>query len=203
MLKRQSHVVVSRGARSERAWAARLLHDTVLQSLEAMALSSRVDTADPAAALAQVRATARVEAARLRRALHAPPAGNGALAAGLGEVADEAMARGLRVRLVAADSTRVHIAHPRLEALCGATREALSNVMRHSGAGDVVVRVDMADQGVRVVVRDHGRGFVADRDRFGFGIHESILGRIRDAGGRAQVEASPGGGTRVTMWVPA
>lgn len=203
MLNQQRHIAISHGARSERAWIARLLHDTVLQSLEAMASSSRVDAADPATALAELRATARVEAARLRRVLHAPPSRDGALDTALGEVAAEATARGLRVRLVAADSTKVRIARSRLEALCGATGEALSNVARHSGAADVVVRVDLTEEGVRVVVRDHGRGFEADPHRFGFGIRESILGRIRDVGGWAHVQAPPGGGTRVTMWIPA
>jgi signal transduction histidine kinase len=199
---RRSGAAVLDGARSERARIVRLLHDTVLQSLEAMGLGSGVDLIDPAAALAEVRAAARAEAARLRLALHASPESTG-LDTGLGEVVDEATTRGLRVRLVAAECGRWGIQAPRREALCGATREALSNVLRHSGAAAAVVRVDVVSRGVQVVVRDHGRGFVAEDGRFGFGIRESILGRMREVGGRAGVQAAPCAGTRVTMWVPA
>jgi signal transduction histidine kinase len=66
-----------------------------------------------------------------------------------------------------------------------------------------VVRTDAVRRGIQVVVRDHGRGFAVADAGPGFGIRESILGRLREVGGWAGVRAEPGAGTRVTLWVPA
>jgi signal transduction histidine kinase len=211
LVARQAH---TRGALRERARLHRLLHDTVLQSLDAISLSSSLDQRAAPLALAEVRALAHREAVRLRRALDAsidqPAVGGsgygpddhapGDLAAALHRVVDEIRPR-LRVELVMADLDRIDATRGRCEALCGAVRAALDNAARHSGARHAVVRVEAAGDGVRVVVRDHGTGLPAEPGRFG--IRESILGRIRDVGGTARVEGSPGGGTRVTMWVPA
>jgi signal transduction histidine kinase len=188
---------------AERARLARLVHDTALQSLEAMSVGCAADTVTPATTLAELRASARTEAAQLRRALLSGTRELGGLAGGFAEVVDEASARGLRVQLVAADVSSARVIQPRREALYGATRAALNNVLRHAGVPEAVVRVELADRGVRVIVRDHGRGFAACDARFGYGIQESIRARLREAGGRAEVRAAPGHGTRVTLWVPA
>ena len=104
---------------------------------------------------------------------------------------------------MSADISRVPVSRPRHEALCGATRAALNNVLRHAGVTGAVVRVEPSGKGVRVVVRDHGRGFAAGESGFGYGIRESIRGRLLEVGGQAEVYATPGRGTRVTLWVPA
>jgi signal transduction histidine kinase len=62
--------------------------------------------------------------------------------------------------------------------------------------------VDEADEGIRVVVRDHGRGFVVDADTLGFGLAESVRARLAEVGGRAGIESRPSRGTRITLWVP-
>jgi signal transduction histidine kinase len=192
----------SDAARSERLRMLRLMHDTALQCLEAMSRQSTSDNVDPAAAIVQLRADARAEATRLRTALGQAGHDPGGLAAGLGDVVADAIGRGLRVELVVADLDGVSPTPARRAALCGATAAALSNVWRHSGVTRAVVRLDRTDAGLRVVVRDHGRGFAVDGTGFGFGISESILARIDEVGGRAGVRAAPGTGTRVTMWVP-
>jgi len=86
--------------------------------------------------------------------------------------------------------------------LVGATQEALANVAKHAGVQQAVVRVASTDGGVEVTVRDHGRGFDLDRPVGGFGIAESIVGRMRDVGGRATVWSAPDRGTRVIVWGP-
>ena len=191
----------SHAARSERVRMLRLMHDTALQCLEAMSRQSTSDDVDPAAAIAQLRADARAEATRLRTALGQAGHDPGGLAAGLGDVVADAIGRGLRVELVVADLDGVSPTPARRAALYGATAAALSNVWRHSGVTRALVRLDRTDAGVRVVIRDHGRGFAVDGT--GFGIRESILARIDEVGGRASVDAAPGTGARVTMWVPA
>jgi signal transduction histidine kinase len=89
------------------------------------------------------------------------------------------------------------------DVLRDATRAALGNAVRHAAANRVVVRIAESGAGVAVVVRDDGRGFDPARTTPGFGIRQSITARIREAGGTATVESTPGRGTRVRLWVPA
>jgi signal transduction histidine kinase len=84
-------------------------------------------------------------------------------------------------------------------ALVGATREALRNSHKHSGTERAVVYVDRDDDEVRVVVRDHGRGFDPATHDPGFGTRESIHRRLVEAGGRATITSRVGRGTRVTL----
>ena len=81
-------------------------------------------------------------------------------------------------------------------------QEALTNVERHSGSRRA--RVALNDLGDKIVVEieDWGSGFDtrnAPSSRYGLqGIHE----RSRLLGGWAEVESSPGGGTRVRVTLP-
>jgi signal transduction histidine kinase len=207
LLRRAVRHGVRSGIRSERARMLRFLHDTTLQSLEAMARQSTSDNPDPVVVVAQLREVARAEALRLRSQLGeltgwASP-GATSLATALSDVVAEVVARGLRVALVVSDLAGVAPTRDRRAALCGATGAALSNVWRHAQVSRATVRVEPAAGGVRVVVRDHGRGIGTDPARFGFGIRESILARLAEVGGWATVEPAAGTGTRVTLWVPA
>jgi signal transduction histidine kinase len=195
---------VKAGRASERVRHRRFVHDTVLQSLEAMSLPSTMDSTDPVVALSELRAAARGEAARLRRSLVDPPGEQRRtdLVDALAEPVDEACSRGLRVEVAAAPFD-AHVDPVAVAAVRDAVREALTNAAKHSGASSAVLRVAPTNGGVAVVVRDHGRGFAPGPTRSGFGLRQSIVGRMRDAGGRATVESSPGNGTRVLLWVPA
>ena len=188
------------GRLDERARLVRSIHDTVLPTLEAMALRSG-EQARPADALAEVRTMARRQAALLRRTLgDLTELRDQGLA---GELADAAAeAADLDVELVVADMDDRGLAAPRRWALRDAVRESLRNVAKHADCRRAVVRLDEADGGIRVVVRDHGAGFEATVERFGFGITESIMSRLREVGGQARVESRPGNGTRITLWVP-
>ncbi len=84
-------------------------------------------------------------------------------------------------------------------ALVGATREALRNSHKHSGTEQAVVYVDRDDDDIRIVVRDHGRGFDPATHEAGFGTRESIHRRLVEAGGRATITSRVGRGTRVTL----
>ena len=89
-----------------------------------------------------------------------------------------------------------------LRPLLAALREAASNACRHGRDGvDLFVDVDAAR--VEAFVRDRGPGFDLDSvppDRLG--VRESIIGRMRRAGGSAQVHPGPGGGTEVALLLP-
>jgi anti-sigma regulatory factor (Ser/Thr protein kinase) len=91
-----------------------------------------------------------------------------------------------------------------VEALTEATSEAVRNSILHGGddpAISRVVRVTIADGGIRATIQDSGRGFnvrgVHDRR---LGIRVSIVERMRRLdGGSADVESRPGRGTTVTL----
>lgn len=84
--------------------------------------------------------------------------------------------------------------------VAAAAREAMLNAARHAG-GDVSVYIEGTATGVDVFVRDRGPGFslaAVPGDRLG--VRESIIGRLRRAGGSATVKAGAGGvGTEVQL----
>ncbi|APU12212.1 MULTISPECIES: GAF domain-containing sensor histidine kinase [Actinoalloteichus] len=80
-----------------------------------------------------------------------------------------------------------------------ALREALSNVVRHSGAGRVVIRLRRDEHGLRVQVVDDGCGIPPGVTRRGL---RHLEERAASAGGRCTVVSSPRSGTDVTWTVP-
>jgi signal transduction histidine kinase len=180
----------------------RTMHDSVLQSLEALLLDAGRNDLPARQRLDRLRAGVRRQTSDIRVVLrhdqHVPGAG---LTGPLQALVEEFMGRGLRVRLVTAE-LEADPPVPVAQALVGATHEALANVAKHAGVQQAVVRVASTDGGVEVTVRDHGCGFDPDRPAGGFGIAQSIVGRMRDVGGRATVWSAPERGTRVTLWGP-
>jgi signal transduction histidine kinase len=93
---------------------------------------------------------------------------------------------------------------PRLGAtLLAVTREALSNVGRHAAAGSATVELATVDGRLRLTVADDGRGFdpSAPRDARHQGL-ANMADRIRAAGGRLEVESTPGRGTTIVADLP-
>ena len=79
---------------------------------------------------------------------------------------------------------------------------ALTNVIRHSGAGRVVVGLDWGDEELRLSVSDDGSGLPEDYEARGHGFRNmrADAGRM---GGRLEVKSDrDGGGTTVTCVVP-
>lgn len=79
--------------------------------------------------------------------------------------------------------------------LVAAGRETLNNVDRHAAA--TLVEVDVGAG--RITVTDDGTGFDPATVRPGRGLAESIIGRMREIGGDARVESTPGGGATVEL----
>jgi signal transduction histidine kinase len=82
-------------------------------------------------------------------------------------------------------------------------QETLTNIMRHAGADDVVVRLEERDGELFFQIADNGRGITADEvnapNAFGLiGIRE----RLHPLGGQVAFEGRPGLGTRVTIRLP-
>jgi signal transduction histidine kinase len=83
-------------------------------------------------------------------------------------------------------------------------QEAIANVVRHSGATRLSVAARVEDGEIVVWVIDNGRGFRPDQVH---AAHEhlglvSMRERASFAGGRLEVDSSPGRGTRLSLRVP-
>ncbi|WP_410793312.1 sensor histidine kinase [Kribbella sp. C-35] len=195
------------GAREdERRRLQRDLHDGLGPTLAS--LYQRVDVArsmvrkDPEAAevlLTDVGVRTRSvidEIRALVRALHPPELELGLIGA------IEASARQLPTR------TRVQVDAAPLPALRSAVEtaayriamEALTNTARHAAATQAAVRLSMSGSTLTLTVVDDGRG-IPDGARSGTGLR-SMRERADELGGRCEVAAEPGGGTRVTVVLP-
>ncbi len=78
---------------------------------------------------------------------------------------------------------------------------ALDNVVRHAGVDRAVVQLLTYGARLRIIVTDHGRGFDPDRIPKPGGLTQ-IEGRVRLAGGTAQVRSAVGRGTQVVVELP-
>jgi len=82
--------------------------------------------------------------------------------------------------------------------------ELLLNCLKHSGATKASLELRWEKNTLTLRVSDRGQGFDPEqlRSRIGdrFGLF-SIRERFRDLGGRVEIDASPGGGCRVTLGV--
>ena len=174
----------------ERAEMAARIHDSVLQTL---ALVQR-EAGDPR----RVAALARRQERELRGWLYPASRAEGAsLASALETAAAEVEElHGVPVELVQTGDLPLD---EQLESLVLASREAMANAAEHSGAEEVAVFVDVADDDVAVFVRDRGSGFEPESLPPGaHGIAESIRGRMERAGGTVAL-ASSREGTEVEL----
>ncbi|MFI7462070.1 sensor histidine kinase [Nonomuraea sp. NPDC049646] len=183
-------------AEQERARNGRILHDRVLQTLEALVRDGWVNDE-------QVKRHVAAEARWLRgyvRGEH-DSAGNNLVTA-LEEVVEHANQAGLSVQLHAAGLKSAGVVLPiaTVEAVTGAVREALTNVRKHAGTDQAVVHGQARHSDVVVSVLDQGNGF--ESRGAGMGLRESIEARIADIGGTSVIDSTPGEGTLIELRVP-
>ncbi len=210
---RAQYVILSRNI--ERREHERLLHDTVLNTLTALARGGTGEPGDRDDVAGAVN-RCRQDVALIEAALRDPDpdgstAGPGDLVHGVRGVAAEMRARGLDVHVTVTGGVPA-IPAPVVTALSNATREALSNVAAHAGTADAWVEVSRTgpapnagagQDGARVTVRDQGAGFdLARVDRARLGLRRSITERVADCGGHASVWSAPGQGTVIRMSWP-
>lgn len=120
------------------------------------------------------------------------------------EVVEAAREEGVDVDVRGDPGSLHRLSPPVATALALALGQALVNVRRHSGADRAEIVVDGAPDSVVVMIADPGVGFdpaAVPGDRLG--VSQSILGRIREAGGRAQLFSAPGDGTAYILTLPA
>jgi signal transduction histidine kinase len=82
-------------------------------------------------------------------------------------------------------------------------QEALSNVRKHAATDRARVRLQRHGAWLRVIVEDNGAGWdsQASRDGLHFGL-QTMRERAEGVGGRLEIEAAPGRGTRVVATLP-
>ncbi|UHD15423.1 ATP-binding protein [Thiocapsa bogorovii] len=81
-------------------------------------------------------------------------------------------------------------------------REALSNVIRHAGASQALLRLSVGGAGIRVTLDDDGRGIdphAVPRGHYGLSIMRE---RAAGLGGDIEIAPGPHGGTRVQLTFP-
>ena len=187
-----SQAQAQRVRESERADIAAHLHDSVLQALTLI----RASAEDPA----RVRAIALTEERELRAWLYT---GHAQAADSLDAAVTEAVVGvesryGVPISVVVVGDMRPG---PGELALVAALAEACQNAVRH-GAPPVSVYVEVRSQAVEAFIKDSGEGFdpasiAADRH----GVRDSIIGRMRRAGGNATIRRLARG-TEVALSVP-
>lgn len=189
----QLAAAVRRSASRRAAEDARILHDTAINTL---------------AALANGAAAAGVEAVRERcrrdlRTIEALTDADELRTATRRRLHDGIDSTGITVRrtgLRGSELARREAALPPavLDAVAGAVGELVRNAAKHADVDEVTV--DVVDPGgeLVVVVTDHGKGFELDA-AIGHGLAESVLGRLAAVGVDVQIDAAPGRGTRATL----
>lgn len=187
-----SQAQAQRVREAERADIAAHLHDSVLQALTLI----RASAEDPA----RVRAIALTEERELRAWLYT---GHAQAADSLEAAVTEAVV-GVESRYGVPISVVVvgdMCPGPGELALVAALAEACQNAVRH-GAPPVSVYVEVRPRAIEAFIKDNGEGFdpatiAADRH----GVRDSIVGRMRRAGGSATVRRLARG-TEIALSVP-
>lgn len=83
-----------------------------------------------------------------------------------------------------------------------AVKEALNNIVKHSGAKEVRLGVDVSNGKLRVVVTDDGHGFEhPPEDAWADGLR-NMRQRMGEIGGDCAIESRAGAGTTITFKVP-
>lgn len=188
----QQEVLAARARGDHVAEHARVMHDTVVNTLAALAEGAAVQggrtlvrrrCALDVRLIQQMRTVADGTMPGLRSAVEAIAPGvrwSGVSEARLGELEGELP-----------DRTR--------HALRGAVTELVRNAVKHSGAREIRVGVAAPDGRLQVVVSDDGAGF--DPASAGWGLTESVIGRSRDAGIDVELDTARRRGTRATLVV--
>ncbi|MCC7051951.1 MAG: hypothetical protein IT355_01710 [Gemmatimonadaceae bacterium] len=199
----ESRMAYDIGVSRERSRIARDLHDTVSSPLLA-GLAPRRDGAAADADMAAVQDEIR----RAVRGMRSVVSGEGVTSAPLADcladarfsAAERLGAAGIGLHWPIAEVGAVMLGPDERHALTAFLQESVTNVIRHSGAGQVRVQVQMAGEALQVQVTDDGRGFTPDPSRTGDGL-PNLHARASTLGGQASIGPRSDGlrGTEVML----
>lgn len=197
----------------ERRRVANLLHDHIGQSLTVAKLNFDALAASLPEAATQCRTISdqladTIQAVRTLTFEISPPIlYDFGLEAALGWLAEQIQEKhGLKVAFEDGDEPSALDDAQRV-LLFQAARELLLNIVKHAGARHATVTIDCRDGHIRLVFEDDGRGFDPAEVRRKthqngtFGLF-SIRERLRNTGGRMEIDSGPGRGTRITIVSP-
>jgi signal transduction histidine kinase len=186
----------------ERRRLARDLHDGLAQDLAWLSMQTRrLARGGSLPRLEQLSVAAECALDESRQAISAlTRRGDDPFDAELSQIA-ERLADRAGARLWLDLDPDVQLPPARRDHLLRIVREAITNAVHHGGARTIFVELKNGD-GVRLKVRDDGRGFNADAATGpGFGL-TSMRERAVAMGGALEVRSHPDGGTEVEVVVP-
>jgi signal transduction histidine kinase len=193
---------------AQRRQGARLLHDTVLATLTLLAHSGlgvapealRQQAADDARLLRQLRLGA-TPVPQSSGVYNLENTEDTVLGTTLESVKQRFGRMGLEVSWHG--TGQVLLPSDVLDAFLLALAECLENVRRHSGVTEAHVTITDDESTVRAMITDSGVGFTLDDvDSARLGFKESVVGRLKEVGGKARLFSAPGSGTTVVLEVP-
>jgi signal transduction histidine kinase len=194
MLAAREHAVAQRVRYDERVRQYRMLHDTVLSTLNSIARGTGAD--------ARLRERCAADADLVRGMISGDPRVVTSLSVELAHVIRDQAALGLRVHSQFGDVPG-DLPPGTVAALSGACREALNNVIKHAGTGEAwVTATGRADGRVAVTIVDRGRGLPPHPFVPGFGLSRSIIARMAETGGTCVIDSEPWEGTCVELSWP-
>ena len=208
----------SRAATAERSRVARELHDGVVQSLHGIAfrlyaLRTAQQTSGTARTqeLLEIQELVQKETTNLRaliRQLEPLDFDPRRLLDFLGRMIDQfRYDTGLAAKFVC-DFSDLDLPPSTCRELAGIVREALANVLKHSRARNVLVRLDLQREVCVLTIEDDGRGFEFSGRMSYAELKNSRRGplvikeRVRAIGGDLTIESSPGRGARLEIKFP-
>jgi len=198
----------------ERLRISRDLHDGIIQGIYAVGLSledvPELMTDEPAEAVARVdRAIDRLHTTirdiRTFIVGLGADAGEDSLATALAEIAAELRPDGLEVHLDVQDAAELaaRLSVQGSHELLQIAREALSNVVRHSGANRASISLQRDGDHALLRIEDDGRGFDPKRSvgagHFGLA---NLHDRAASVGGALAIDSEPGEGARIIVRLP-
>ena len=81
-------------------------------------------------------------------------------------------------------------------------KEAIHNIVKHSAATAVHIRLSLAGRQLEIGIEDNGKGFLMeDISRYGNGLN-NMRKRIESINGKFDIQSQPGGGTKISFIVP-
>ncbi|WP_244929614.1 sensor histidine kinase [Nocardioides sp. W7] len=198
------------GVQEERQRLAREIHDTLAQSLAAVVaqLQAAEQEPEPASRIARAAELARGALAEARRSvldLAPQPLDGASLPDALELVVRDWAGDRAEVRADVVVTGTPETLHPEVEAtVLRVAQESLTNVAKHAAAARVGVTLSYDGDEVVLDVRDDGVGFDPDRPapEGSFGLR-AMRQRAERLAGVLALESRPGGGTAVSVRLPA
>lgn len=81
------------------------------------------------------------------------------------------------------------------------TKEIVNNAIKHSGAKNISVKMELCKNDLRIEVADNGKGFDTTVTYPGNGL-KNMRNRIAESGGTMEIDSSPDNGSRFTYSIP-